>query len=47
MKWLTEYFGARAMIVSPFVWRRRLSAANAYLLEATGHRIERLTMHNY
>jgi hypothetical protein len=47
MKWLTEYFSAQAMIVSPFDWRRRLSAAIVYLRDETSHRIEPLAMHNY
>jgi hypothetical protein len=40
MKWLTEYFSAQAMIVSPFKLRRRLSAASVNFLEQVSHRIE-------
>jgi hypothetical protein len=40
MKWLTEYFSAHAMIVSPFKSRRSLSADSVNLGEAISHRIE-------
>jgi hypothetical protein len=46
MKWLTEYSGAHAMIVSRRKFRRRLFADGVNLHEAFAHLIEFNLMHN-
>jgi hypothetical protein len=45
MKWLTEYFGARVMIVSLFKLRWRLSAGQRELARRDQYRIEVGVMH--
>jgi hypothetical protein len=45
MKWLTEYFSARAMIVSPLKLRRRLPAAWRELARSDHCRTEVSVMH--
>jgi hypothetical protein len=45
MKWLTEYFGARIMIVSLFKLRWRLSADQRELARRDQYRIEVGVMH--
>jgi hypothetical protein len=45
MKWLTEYFGTRVMIVSLFKLRWRLSAGQRELARRDRYRIEVDVMH--
>jgi hypothetical protein len=45
MKWLTEYFSARVMIVSLFKLRWRLSAGQRELVRCDQYRIEVSVMH--
>jgi hypothetical protein len=47
MKWLTEVFSARAMIVSRIDQRRKLSAASVYVFDESGDLIDVLTMHKH